>query len=304
MTMDKHPTAPEASPRRKKLALGRGLGALIPEEGPEPTPAAGGELFRCAIELIRPNPFQPRRRFAEEAIAELAESIRAQGILQPLIVRRADSGYELVAGERRLRAARRAGLREVPAVLKEVSDDQLLEMSLVENIQRADLNPIEEADAYESLIRRLNLTQEEAAARVGRSRSAVANILRLRALPDPIKAAIAEGSLTMGHARALLGAESAAQQLAAFRAVAERGLSVRETEALVRRLKAQPKAPRVRPPDAEALQHARLAEELSRHLGTKVSIRHAGRHGRIEIAYYGLDDLERLLAHLRQPRRG
>jgi ParB family chromosome partitioning protein len=301
--MEKTPAAPEAAAKRKKLALGRGLGALIPDAGPG-SPEAGGDFFLCDIDLIRPNRFQPRRHFAEEAIEELAASIRAQGVLQPLIVRRSGPGYELVAGERRLRAARRAGLREVPAVIREVTDDQLLEMSLVENIQRADLNPIEEADAYDSLIQRLHLTQEQAAARVGRSRSAVANFLRLRGLPDPIKAAIAEGRLSMGHARALLSAETAAQQLAAWRAVAERGLSVRETEALVRRLKAAPKAPRVAPKSSEALQLASLSAELSRHLGTKVSIRKSGRQGRIEIEFYGNDDLDRLLAHLRQERRG
>jgi ParB family chromosome partitioning protein len=296
------PPAPEPAPKRKKLALGRGLGALIPDA--EPGLGAASDYFFCEIGLIRPNRFQPRQRFTEEELEELSGSIREQGVLQPLIVRKSGAGFELVAGERRLRAARRVGLERVPVVLRDVSDDQMLEMSLVENIQRADLNPIEEAEAYHGLIQRLGLTQDQAAARVGKSRSAVANFLRLRQLPEPIKANLADGTLSMGHARALLAAETSAQQLAAWRAVLDRGLSVRETEALVRRLKAQPKKPRVSPKSSEALQLASLSDELSRHMGTKVSIRRTGRQGRIEIEFYSHDDLDRLLAHLRQPRRG
>jgi ParB family chromosome partitioning protein len=302
--MDKPPATatPEPAPKRRKLALGRGLGALIPDA--EPGLDTQGDYFFCDIDLIRPNRFQPRRRFTEEELEELAGSIREQGVLQPLLVRKAGPGFELIAGERRLRASRRAGLSQVPVVLKSVSDDQMLEMSLVENIQRADLNPVEEAEAYHSLIQRLGLTQDQAAARVGKSRSAVANFLRLRGLPEQIKATIVDGSLSMGHARALLGAENSAQQLSAWRAVVDRGLSVRETEAFVRRLKAEPKKPRVSPKSSETLQLMSLSEELSRHLGTKVSIRKSGQHGKVEIEFYTHDDLDRLLAHLRQQRRG
>lgn len=297
--MDKPLSSQDPAPKRRKLALGRGLEALIPD--PEPAAdAAAGEYFLCDIQLIRPNRFQPRRQFAETELEELAASVREQGILQPLMVRKSDSGFELVAGERRLRAARRAGLSQVPVVLRPVNDDQLLEMSLVENIQRADLNPVEEADAYHRLIHQFNLTQEQAAARVGKSRSAVANFLRLRQLPEPIQTSIVEGALSMGHARALLGAENAAQQLTAWRAVVAKKLSVRETEDLVRRLKSERKAPRVGRKSSEAVYLTGLSEELSRHLGTKVTIRKSGRQGRLEIEFYSNDDLDQLIARLRR----
>ena len=290
--------SPESTPKHKKLALGRGLSALIPDAGPTFQPEDG--FFLCEIDLIRPNRFQPRHQFAEEELAELTGSIREQGVLQPLIVRKSDPGFELIAGERRLRAARRAGLSQVPVVIKTVSDDQLLELSLVENIQRENLNPIEEAEAYHRLIQQLHLTQDQAAARVGKSRSAVANFLRLRQLPEEVKASIVKGSLSMGHARALLGAENGAQQLAAWRAVVARGLSVRETEELVLRLKAEKKKPRVSMHGSEAVHLASLSEELSRHLGTKVTIRKSGKQGRVEIEFYGNDDLDRLITRLRQ----
>jgi ParB family transcriptional regulator, chromosome partitioning protein len=296
--MDNHTPPPEATTKRKKLALGRGLGALIPDAGP--TFEAETGFFLCDIGLIRPNGFQPRRQFAEDELEELTASIREQGVLQPLIVRKSDPGFELIAGERRLRAARRAGLAQVPVVVRTVSDDQMLEWSLVENIQRENLNPIEEADAYHRLIQQFHLTQDQAATRVGKSRSAVANFLRLRQLPEEVKASMVGGGLSMGHARALLGAENGAQQLAAWRAVVARGLSVRETEELVRRLKSEKKKPRVTMHGSEAVQLASLSEDLSRHLGTKVIIRKSGKQGRVEIEFYGNDDLERLIARLRQ----
>jgi ParB family chromosome partitioning protein len=297
--MDNPMSSQDTPFKRKKLALGRGLEALIPDTEPG-TAAAPGDYFLCDIQLIQPNRFQPRRQFAEAELEELAESIRGQGILQPLMVRKADAGFELIAGERRLRAARRAGLSQVPVVVRSVSDDQLLEMSLVENIQRADLNPIEEAEAYHRLIHQFNLTQDQAAARVGKSRSAVANFLRLRQLPEPIQASIVEGALSMGHARALLGAESATQQLTAWRAVIAQGMSVRQTEDLVRRLKSEKKAPRVSLKSSEATYLTSLSEELSRHLGTKVTIRKSGRQGRLEIEFYSNDDLDLLITRLRQ----
>ncbi len=301
--MDKTTSPQESLAKRKKLALGRGLGALIPDA--DPALEAEGDFRLCDIGLIRPNRFQPRRRFAEEEIEELAGSIRVQGVLQPLIVRKSDAGFELIAGERRLRAARRAGLERVPVVVKSVADDQMLELSLVENIQREDLNPVEEAEAYHHLIEQLHLTQDQVAARVGKSRSAVANFLRLRQLPDEITSAIQAGRLSMGHARALLGADSAAQQIAAFRSVAARALSVRETEALVRRLRSEQKKKHDSAPSPEAAQLASLSEELSRHLGTKVLIRTSGRRrGRVEIEFYSLEDLDQLLARLRHAPRG
>jgi len=296
--MDKHPHASDSAPKRKKLALGKGLGALIPDADIGLDTA--GDYFFCDINLIRPNRFQPRHHFTDGDLEELAGSIRTQGILQPLIVRKSEPGFELIAGERRLRAARRAGLTQVPVVVKAVSDDKLLEISLVENIQRENLNPIEEAEAYHRLITQFQLTQDQAAERVGKSRSAVANFLRLRQLPDQIKASIVAGGLSMGHARALLGTENSAQQLTAWRAVMAKGLSVRETEDLVRRLKAEKKAPRVSLKSSEAAYMTSLAEDLSRHLGTKVTIRKSGRQGRVEIEFYTNDDLDRLISRLRQ----
>jgi ParB family chromosome partitioning protein len=284
--------------KRKKVALGRGLGALIPELETEREKQK--DYFYCDIDLIRPNRFQPRAGFSDDDLQELSESIKNQGILQPLLVRQDESGYELIAGERRLRAAKQAGLAQVPVVIKRVSNDKMLEMSIVENIQREDLNPIEEAEAYHQLITRLNLTQDQASARVGKSRSAVANFLRLRQLPEQIKTSITESVLSMGHARALLGAESSTQQLAAWRAVISKGLSVRETEALVRRLKEGEKKPKASGDHSEKIYLSGLAEDLSRHFGTKVMIKKQGQRGKVEIEFYNNDDLDRLISLLKQ----
>ena len=205
------------STKRKKQALGRGLSALIPEIEKSQEPSK--DFFYCEIELIRPNRYQPRVQFAEDELAELCQSIKEQGILQPLLVREENDGFELIAGERRLRAAKRAGLTQVPVVTKRIDDSKLLELSIVENIQRANINPVEDSEAYHRLITEFHLTQDNVATRVGTSRSAVANFLRLRQLPEPIKISIQEGKLTMGHARALLGIENTTQQMAAWRAV-------------------------------------------------------------------------------------
>jgi len=299
--MQKNKKTKNAGPvsvKRKKMALGKGLGALIPDIETEQENKK--EYFYCDTDLIRPNRFQPRRRFTDEDLAELAESIKSQGILQPLLVRQDETGYELITGERRLRAAKRAGLTQVPVLIKRVNDDKLLEMAIVENIQREDLNPIEEAEAYHRLITQLKLTQDQASARVGKSRSAVANFLRLRQLPDQIKAGITDGTLSMGHARALLGAETSTQQLAAWRSVVSKKLSVRETEALIRRLKVEKKKPRASENRSEQIHLSRLAEDLSRHFGTKIMIKKHGQKGKVEIEFYSNDDLDRLIHRLRQ----
>lgn len=285
------------SVKRKKMALGKGLGALIPDmETLEDKP---GDYFFCDIDLIRPNRYQPRQRFADEELGELRNSIKEQGILQPLLVRKDENGYELIAGERRLRAAKLAGLSQVPVVNKKISDSQLLEMSIVENIQRENFNPIEEADAYHRLIEEFNLTQDQAAKRVGKSRSAVANFLRLRQLPDPIKDSIRKGSLSMGHARALLGITAADQQLTTWRTVVTKSLSVRQTEALIRRLKSEKRRPEVTAGTSEDRYFSDLAQDLSRHFGTKVLIRKSGQRGKVEIEFYSNDDLDRLIGLLR-----
>ncbi len=283
------------------MALGKGLDALIPDSGSvkELSGTAAVEkkdYFTCEIDMIRPNRYQPRRLFSSDELDDLAESIRSQGIIQPLLVRKDDKGgYELVVGERRLRAASLAGLNHVPVVVKDVSDEKMLEISIVENVQRENLNPMEEAEAYFRLITEFNLTQDQAAERVGKSRSAVANFLRLRQLPEPIQASILEGQLSMGHARALLGADTPAKQQAAFRDVMAKKLSVRETEALIKRINAAAKPSRPSEPTPEERYFNDISEDLSRHFGTRVRIQRKGKKGHVEIDFFNDDDLDRLL---------
>ncbi len=281
----------------KKLALGRGLDALIP--GIDAKEPAAREFFQCDIDLIQRNRHQPRRRFSEDDLQELSDSIRAQGVIQPLVVRKQNGGYELIAGERRLRAARKAGLKQVPVVVRAVEDVEMLEMSLVENIQREDLNPIEEADAYHRLITEFSLTQDQTAKRVGKSRSAVANCLRLRNLPQQIKDSITDGSLSMGHARALLSIENKAAQLKLWNEVMRKGLSVRETETLAKQSKPSVKQKKSPQPSSEQLYFTDVADDLSRYYGTKVQIKRRGSVGRVEIEFYGDQDLDRLLGLLK-----
>jgi ParB family chromosome partitioning protein len=284
--------------KNKKRALGRGLDALIPNfESIDESPS---KYFLCDIRQIHPNRYQPRIRFSEDELEGLARSIKEQGIIQPLLVRNAPDGYELITGERRLRAAKKAGLSQVPVIVQPVSDTELLEISIVENVQRQDLNPLEEAEAYHRLIAEFSLTQDQTAERVGKSRSAIANFLRLRQLPESIKASIAEGSLSMGHARALLGAETVAQQNAAWRAVVSKGLSVRETERLVKRMKSDKKKPDKPLMDSDQRYYSSLAEELSRHFGTQVKIKRQGSKGTVEIRFYSDDDLDRVLSLLKK----
>ncbi|MBW2434680.1 MAG: ParB/RepB/Spo0J family partition protein [Deltaproteobacteria bacterium] len=286
--------------KRKKQALGRGLGALIPEMEKSAEPPR--DFFYCDIERIQPNRFQPRQQFPEAELEELSQSIKEQGILQPLLVREENDAYELIAGERRLRAAKRAGLTQVPVIIKRITDSKLLELSIVENIQRANLNPMEESEAYHRLIIEFHLTQDEAATRVGKSRSTVANFLRLRQLPEAIRTSIQKGDLSMGHARALLGTPNPTQQLAAWRSVVKKGLSVRETEDLVRALKGEKKKPKVSRKSVEDHYLLGLAEELSRHFGTKVTIKRRGLKGKVEIEFYSNDDLDRLIGRLQQTK--
>lgn len=287
-----------SSKKRRKIALGRGLNALLPDI--ELIDDRSKEYFQCHIELIRPNRYQTRLRFSEGELEGMARSIKEHGIIQPLLVRKDDNGYELVTGERRLRAAKKAGLNQVPVIVKTITDTDLLEMSIVENVQREDLNPMEEAEAYYQLITKFDLTQDQAAARVGKSRSAVANFLRLRQLSEQIKASIRDGTLSMGHARALLGASNSAQQNAAWRAVVSKGLSVRETESLIKSLKAKKKKPKKSSPSSEQQYLLSLADELSRRFGTKVQIKRRGQKGTVEITFYNNDDLDRVLRLLKQ----
>ena len=286
----------------KRRALGRGLGALIPEGAPLTSPSAER---RVPLTDIRPNPRQPRRSFDEERIAELAESIRLQGILQPLVVRKAEPGYELIIGERRFRAAQRAGLDRVPVIVKEVGDAESLEMALVENIQREELTPIEEALAYRQLLEEFNLTQEEIANRVGKSRPVVTNLLRVLNLPDEIKEEVDRGNISVGHARALLALETPEQQIDLARKIMRQGLSVRETETLVARAPERSSSEEAlqsqvgeRPVRADIYMNA-LEEDLMRALGTKVRLHPRKKGGRIEIEYYSNEELEGLVRRLK-----
>ncbi|HMF44022.1 MAG TPA: ParB/RepB/Spo0J family partition protein [Polyangia bacterium] len=303
----------------KRRALGRGLAALIPgAPAPVSSLAVGPAIARAsgsagdgtrtiAIEDVHPSMAQPRKTFDGERLEELAASIRTQGIIQPLIVRvRPAGGYELIAGERRWRAAQRAGLHEVPAVIRDVAPAQAFEMALVENLQREDLNPIEEAAGYERLVAEFGYTQEKLADRVGKERSTVANALRLLRLPDGVRALVADGRLSMGHARALLGLESpAAMEKLARRTVAQ-DLSVRKVEDLVRRDRpdgggaaARPGSAKMRPsPNARD-----LGMRLARALGTRVDVNEAGPgRGHVAIHYQSLDQLDALIERIVSPR--
>ena len=280
----------------KPRGLGRGLAALIPSSG-----SAG--VDEVDIAAIVPNPHQPRSQIHEETLLDLVESIRTHGVLQPLLVSSGDSqgSYVLIAGERRLRAARMAGLEKVPVVVKEAASNEMLEMALVENIQRQDLNALEEAHAYRRLADEFGMTQEAIAQRVGRSRTAVSNSMRLLGLSEEIKQSLASGAITEGHARALLGIENAEARHRAWRQVIELGLSVRETEELVRRQSAPPalaanatqRARRVDPDTAQ------LAERVRTAIGTKVDLRrNAKGRGRLVLHFYSDEELESILGKL------
>jgi ParB family chromosome partitioning protein len=275
----------------KRSALGRGLSALIPDAPPPPIPSREAAPQEIDIDLLSPNPRQPRTYIEEHQLEELAQSIRTHGVLQPVLVRRVDGRFEIVAGERRWRAAQRAGLLKVPIVVREVADDDLLQVALIENIQRENLNAIEEAQAYRRLADELQLSQEEIASAVGKDRATIANYIRLLRLPAEVRNDLASGSLTMGHARALLGLSDDAAQRRIARDVVARGLSVRETEALIRR----ETTPLVPPPPRKVDPNTRAAEEqLKLALGTRTRIIRRGAAGRIEIDFASEDELQRL----------
>ena len=283
--------------KKKRNVLGMGLDALLPDLASVDTNSM--TFFHCDVENIRPNRFQPRKYFAEDELDELAESIRKQGIIQPLVVRPDDSSYELVAGERRLRAAVLAGLEQVPVIVVDVADEEMLQMTIVENIQREDLNPMEECEGYHRLISEFALTQEQVSSRVGKKRSTVANFLRLKNLPQQIQKSLRGGEVSMGHARALLGIDNRAKQILAWKTVVAKGLSVRATEELAEILKnGVQKKPAKKLSQAE-IYLGRLAEDLSHHLGTKVQISKKGKKGKLTIEFYADDDLERIMELLK-----
>ncbi len=290
-----------------KARLGRGLDALI-KAGARPEPAeseqfpqARPESFAPVAE-IRPNPNQPRRAFEPAALEELANSIREHGVIQPLVVRRVEGGFELIAGERRFMAAQQAGLETVPITIRDASDQTSLELALVENLQRKDLNPVEEAEGYQALAERFTLTHEQIAAKVGKSRAAVSNALRLLSLPDELQALLAEGAIETGHAKVLLGVELEQEKIMLARRVIREKLSVRETEAIVARMRRATRRSRVSRSDIPQPQLEYLADRLRRHFGTGITLLPCktlsnGRKvkGMLEIEFYSSDDLNRVL---------
>ncbi len=275
-----------------KQALGKGLGALIPDLSTlddKEKKALG--IMEIELDRIVPNEYQPRKAFDDEKLNELAASIREQGVIQPVIVHRAGSGYELIAGERRWRASRLAGLRTIPALVKEATKRDLLEMALIENIQREDLNALEAAEAYKRLQDEFKLTQEDLARRVGKERSTVTNFLRLLHLPKEIKQELAAGTLSMGHAKALLSLDRSRDQIQAAVLIVKKGLSVREAESLASRLKNPPRERKIRP----SHELKSLEERLKKSLGTKVTISSKSKGGRIVIEYFSAEELDRIL---------
>jgi ParB family chromosome partitioning protein len=280
-------------------ALGKGLDALLPSGDGQ-----GDEYFLCAIDIVEPNPQQPRKNINDEALAQLSASISEKGVLLPLVVCQAERGrYQIIAGERRWRAAKMAGLSEVPVLVKDVSPQNRLELALIENIQRQDLNPLEEAEAYLRLVKEFGLTQEEVARKVGKERSTVANALRINQLPGFAKEDLVRGTLSMGHARVLLSADSEPAMRALRDEIVSQDLSVRQAEALARKQKNNTASTGQRRPKptgntlSESYCRA-LANDLVNFLGTKARIIQNGSRGKVEIEYYSNDDLERLLARI------
>ncbi len=284
--------------------LGKGLGALIPEMSTADSENSGSSLDRLReveVALVKPNPFQPRETFDPVALDELKQSISENGVIQPITVRQVDSGYELIAGERRLRAVSELGLERIPAYLLEVgSDQEMIELSLIENIQRENLNAIDEANGYRTLIELCELTQDEVAKRVGKDRSTITNFLRLLKLPAKIQASLVADEISPGHARALLGLEEAADQISLWKQVVKKRLSVRQVESAIKKRKAG-KPDKAQAGPAQASDMSPLMREvenkLREALGTKVKIleNKGGKGGRIEIEYYSADDIDRIL---------
>jgi len=276
----------------QKQALGKGLGALIPDLSSlddKDRKALG--IHELELDKIVPNEYQPRKTFPDEALRELAASIKEHGVIQPIIVHRIGANYGLIAGERRWRASRLAGLRTIPALVKEATKRELIEQALIENIQREDLNPIEAAEAYKRLQDEFKLTQEDLAKRVGKERSTVTNFLRILSLPKEVKQELNAGNLSMGHAKALLSIERGRDQVQTALLIVKKGLSVREAETLASRLKNPPKGKKTR----QSHELKAVEEKLKKTLGTKVSIAATAKGGRIIIEYYSAEELDRLL---------
>jgi ParB family chromosome partitioning protein len=291
----------------EKRRLGRGLDALLASSGNGPhvaTAASGGvhEQTRIAVDRIDHNPYQPRKAFDDDDLASLSDSIRTHGILQPLVVRPVGDRYQLVAGERRLRAAQAAGFGEVPVHVVDFNDQQILEAALVENIQRTDLNPLEKAQGFHDYLQRFSMTHEQLATRLGLDRSTVTNLVRLLELPPEVQSAVRVGQITAGHARALLAVSDPQRQLVLCKEIIARGHSVRATEALVKEQKSEPAAATTRPAPEKTSHLQSIEDELRQTLATRVDIRLRGKEkGQFVLAFESNDDFERLLEVLRRP---
>jgi ParB family chromosome partitioning protein len=271
-----------------KTALGRGLDALITDKGQE--------IIQIELKRINPGEEQPRKVFRDDALKELAASIKQKGVLQPVLVnRKKDGSFSLIAGERRVRASKIAGLKRIPAIVKNLDPEDTLEVSLIENIQREDLGPIETAQAFQRLLKQFGLTQEKLSEKVGKERATVANYLRLLKLPQEIRKLLNDGELSMGHARAILSADGKQGQMALAKKIVKKGLSVRDAERLVKKKVSDPNVKKGSALSGRDPNIASLEEKLIKNLGTKVRIKHRGKRGQIEIEYYSLDELDRLL---------
>lgn len=280
----------------QKNALGKGLGAIFPDLLESTDPDRKSAKTSCGIEELKPNPYQPRKHFNDGEQKKLVASVKQSGIIQPIVVRRLETGYEIIAGERRWRAAQAAGLRDVPIVIRKATDLEAAEISLIENIQREELNPLEEADAYVTLIEKFRLSQEEVSTRVGKDRSTIANTLRLLKLPSQAKEALVEKKITAGHARALLALPSVDDQVSVLKIILSKDLNVRDTEKIIRKMKDHP-APAVKK-DSKDRYIADLERSLSTKCQARVQIKGTAQKGTIEISYQSLDELNRLTRYI------
>lgn len=289
-------------PQHRKPALGRGLGALLADARTPSEKGGQGGVTRLPIEQIHADRANPRRSFDTQQLEELAASLKHQGVLQPILVRRDGKGYRIIAGERRWRAAQKAGLTELPVIIREATDAEAYELALVENIQRADLNPLEEAEAYRRLVEERKMTQEQVADRVGKDRSSVANALRLLHLPNEVKQLVIEGDVDMGHARAILGLGSSKEMVLLARDVVTDKLTVRETEARVKAARGGAAGVSKKKPAAKGSPEAKkLVEDLQRKLGTKVRLIERGNgKGTVEVEFFSYEDLDRIVALIRR----
>lgn len=280
-----------------RRGLGKGLASLIPDEKKL---SPSGETIVCELNLVdvEPNKNQPRKHFDEDKLEALSTSIKEMGVILPIIVVKQENGmYRIIAGERRWRAAKKAGLKKIPAIIKDYESKEAAEVAMIENLQREDLNPIEEAEGFKFLIDSFSLTQEEISKRVGKSRTAIANSMRLLSLPDGVIQLIVSGALSSGHARALITLQSDEQKLEIANRIIKEGLNVRQVEALVKHISEQPKQKKTKE-DPVLIEIQHIASDLSQKLSTKVQIKHGTKRGKIEIEYYGNDDLERILSFL------